>query len=135
MTADDILVYGNGDCMEEAILDHDKNLIAVLEHARQVNMKFNKNKLKFRVTDVPYIRHLFTSDGLALDPMKISTVKDILEPKNIKELQRFLGFINDLSRFLPHLSKICEPLCRLTDKCHQGYGTNHNSRHLTELKI
>ena len=45
--ADDILVYGSGDCMEEAILDHDKNLTAVLECARQVNMKFNKNKFKF----------------------------------------------------------------------------------------
>ena len=31
--ADDILVYGSGDCMEEAILDHDKNLTAVLERA------------------------------------------------------------------------------------------------------
>ena len=37
----------SGDCMEEAILEDDKNLIAVLECAQQVNMKFNKNKLKF----------------------------------------------------------------------------------------
>ena len=114
--ADDILVYGSGDCMEEAILDHDKNLTAVLERARQINMKFNKNKLKFRVTDVPYMGHLLTSDGLAPDPMKISAVKDIPEPKNVKELQRFLGVINYLSRFSPHLSEICEPLRRLTDK-------------------
>ena len=83
MIADDILVYGSGDCMEEAILDHDKNLTAVLERARQINMKFNKNKLKFRVTDVPYMGHLLTSDGLAPDPMKISAVKDIPELKNV----------------------------------------------------
>ena len=104
--ADDIFLYGSGHCMEEAILDHDKNLIAVLE---QVNMKFNKNKLKFKVTDVPCM-------GLAPHPSKISAVKDIPEPKNVKELQRFLCFINYLSRFSPHLSKICEPLCHLTDK-------------------
>ena len=79
-------------------------------------MKFNKNKIKFRVTDVPYMGHLLTSDGLAPDPLKISAVKDIPEPKNVKELQRFLGFINYLSRFSPHLSEICEPLSRLTDK-------------------
>ena len=64
--------------------------------------------------------HLLTSNGLEPDPMKINTVKDITEPKNVKELQRFLSFINYLSRFSPHLSEICEPLCRLTDKSSPG---------------
>ena len=70
----------------------------------------------FRVTGVPEMGHLLTLDGLAPDPMEICTVKDISEPNNVKELQRFLNFINYLSRFSPHLLQICGPLCLLTNK-------------------
>ena len=36
--------------------------------------------------------------------------------ENVKALQRFLGFVNYLAKFVPHLSDECEPLRRLTDK-------------------
>ena len=38
------------------------------------------------------------------------------ELTNVNDVQRFIGFVNHLSRFLPKLSDICEPLRRLTDK-------------------
>ena len=38
------------------------------------------------------------------------------ELTNVNDVQRFIGFVNYLSRFLPKLSDICEPLRRLTDK-------------------
>ena len=34
---------------------------------------------------------------------------------NVNDVQRFIGFVNYLSRFLPRLSDLCEPLRRLTD--------------------
>ena len=37
-------------------------------------------------------------------------------PENVKTVQRFIGLATYLSRFLPHLSEICEPLRRLRDK-------------------
>ena len=46
MIADDILVYGSGDTIEQAVLDHDENLIAILERVRQRSLKLNKQKLK-----------------------------------------------------------------------------------------
>ena len=44
--ADDILVYGSSDTVENATADHDQNLIGVLERARNCNLKTNKQKLK-----------------------------------------------------------------------------------------
>ena len=51
-------------------------------------MKLNKDKLKFRGTDVPCMEHLFSLDGLAPDCIKICSkvAKDIPEPEHIKEL-------------------------------------------------
>ncbi|KAL9964865.1 hypothetical protein ACROYT_G028567 [Oculina patagonica] len=114
--ADDILVYGSGDTKEQADLDHDRNLIGVLERARLCNLKLNKQKLKLRLTEVPYMGHLLTSDGLRPDPQKVQAVIDMPKPDGIKAVQRFLGFVNYLSKFLPHISGVCEPLRRLTDK-------------------
>ena len=40
--ADDILCYGSGKTMEEALADHDQNLVNLLKRARKVNLKLNK---------------------------------------------------------------------------------------------
>jgi len=45
---DDILVYGCGETMDDAMKDHDQQLIRVLERARSVGLKLNKNKLNLR---------------------------------------------------------------------------------------
>ena len=77
MIADDILVYGSGDTVENAAADHDQNLIGVLERARNCNLKINKQKLKLRQTEVSYMGHLLTSEGLCPDPRKIQAVTDM----------------------------------------------------------
>ena len=43
---DDILVVGCGDTDSEALVNHDQNVIRLLERAKQVNLKLNKNKVK-----------------------------------------------------------------------------------------
>lgn len=43
---DDILLYGCGDTTEEALADHDRNLAALLQRAREVNLKLNEKKAK-----------------------------------------------------------------------------------------
>ena len=61
--ADDILITGQGESKEEALKDHDRNLVALLERAREVNLKLNLKKLKLRLSEVPFIGHLLTSTG------------------------------------------------------------------------
>ena len=50
--------------MEEALTDHDRNLVNLLKHARSVNLKFNKNKLRLKLDQVTYVGQLFTSEGV-----------------------------------------------------------------------
>jgi hypothetical protein len=106
---DDILVFGSGETEEEAMQDHDENLRNLLDRARKVNLKLNKNKLNLRCKEVPYIGHLLTKDGLKPDPKKDRAIQDMPRPTDVQSV-RFLGFVNYLSKFLPKISEVSEPL-------------------------
>ena len=60
--------------------------------------------------------HLLSEEGLRPDPEKVRAIIDMTNPKYKKGMQRLLGFINYLAKLLPHLSDICEPLRRLSDR-------------------
>ena len=70
--ADDILIVGVGDNDEAATLDHDKNLKMRLDRCRKLNMK-----LQLRLKEVPYTGRLLTSEGLKVDPGKVTAIRQM----------------------------------------------------------
>lgn len=109
------MIYGCGQTVEEATIDHDRHLLAVLSRAREVNMKFNK-KFRFGLKEVKYMGHLLTNQGLKPDPEKVMALKEMPKPVDKAGITRFLGFVNYMSKFAPELANVAEPLRRLTDK-------------------
>lgn len=85
-----------------------------MQRCREKNLKLNKQKLKFKMKEVSFMGHLITEAGLKPDPAKIKAVRDMQNPSDAARVQRFLGFVNYLSKFLPNLSEMCEPLRSLT---------------------
>ena len=114
--ADDFLVCGFGETHEAAIKNHDENLCLLLQRARERGLKLNKEKIKLRLTKVPFIGHLLTPEGLAPDPAKIQAVLSMPTPTDLKSLQRFLGMTQYLAKFLPRLSEVTESLRKLEHK-------------------
>ena len=51
---DDVLVTGHGETYEEAVEDHDQNLVRLLDRAKEVNLKLNKAKMKLRKAEVEF---------------------------------------------------------------------------------
>ena len=112
---DDILMVGCGDTDSEALVNHDQNVIRLLEQAKQVTMKLNKNKVKVRQAEVKFMGHMLSKDGLKPDPEKVvSAINNMPKPTSKAEVQTLLGFINYLSKFLPKLSDVSAPLRELT---------------------
>ena len=95
MIADDFLVFGFGDTVDEAVKDHDQNLTAFIQRCRELNLTLDFQKIKLRLSQVP---------------------SDMPTPTDVKSLKRFLGMVTYLAKFLPHLSSVCEPLRRLEPK-------------------
>uniref|UniRef100_A0A8C5Q177 Reverse transcriptase RNase H-like domain-containing protein n=1 Tax=Leptobrachium leishanense TaxID=445787 RepID=A0A8C5Q177_9ANUR len=75
-----------------------------------------QSNLQFKVKEVRFHGHILSWEGLKADPDKLRAILDMPQPENVKSLQRFIGFVTYLAKFLPHLSEVCEPLRRLLDK-------------------
>ena len=108
--ADDILVFGCGDADEEAEADHDHCVLELLQRCWEKQLKLNRRKVQFKVKSVKFMGHSLTRDGLRADPDKITAVTEMLEPKDKQGVQRYVGMVNYLSKFCPHLSDVIKPL-------------------------
>ena len=81
---DDILIYGKGKNYDEAVKDHDRKLIKLLERLREKNIKLNESKVKLRLDEFNYMGHLITKNGLKSDPKKVEAISNMAAPTNVK---------------------------------------------------
>ena len=114
--ADDILITGRGSSMNEAVNDHDANLLKLLDRCRERNLKLNRGKLQLKCPETPFIGHVLTPEGVKPDPSKVAAILKMEPPKDVAAVRRLVGLANYLSKFLSKLSELCEPLRRLTHK-------------------
>ena len=56
------------------------------------------------------------ADGIHVDPEKVKAIREFPQPKNITELQRLLGMLNQLAKFASELVSITAPLRALLRK-------------------
>ena len=103
--ADDILIYGCGNTMEEATKDHDQKLIALLLRCWDRGIRLNPDKLKLHLQSVSYMGHVFSADGLKPCSSKIDAIKNMPPPTDKNGIMRFLGMVNYLAKFLPSVSE------------------------------
>ena len=112
--ADDFVVVGFGDSIEDASKDHDGNLEAFLECCAVKHLKLNDKKLRLRLHEVPFIGHAATSEGLRVDPYNVQAIMEMPSPSGVAAVQCLLGLTQYLSEFLSYLSDITKPLRELT---------------------
>ena len=129
---DDILVWGKD--LEE----HDSRLKRVLDKAREYNLKLGPGKCKFRQSELTYVGHCLTSEGVKPDPEKIRAVEAMERPTCVKELQTFIGFIRYMSKFMPNISTVSAPLRILLERntmWHWGEEQQRSFDHLKSMAV
>ena len=62
---------------------------------------------------IKILGHIVSSEGIRMDPEKISAVSDRKPPENLKQLQSFLGLCNYYRKFVANYSKKAAPLHEL----------------------
>ena len=55
-----------------------------------------------------YIGYILSSKGIKPDPSKVQAIIEMKSPQDKKELQRFMGMVNYLGKFIPNLSDVSE---------------------------
>ena len=122
---DDILIW------TESEEQHDKILKEVLTRSRKHNLKLNIDKSQIKCSEVRYTGHLLNHSGLKPDPKKVKAITEISEPQNKEELQRFLGMVTYLAKFIPNYSQVAAPLRLLLEK---DIEWNWNHEHIESFK-
>ena len=80
--------------------------------------------MKFLVQRANFMGHVITTEGLLPNPITVQAVVDMPTPSDKQGVRRFLGAINYLSKFCPHLSKVTQPL-RSLGKANITVHTDH----------
>ena len=101
---DDIIIGGRDE------QEHDLILRKVLTRARERNIKFNRDKIQFRVNKVKYMGEVVSELGFSPDPDKISAIHNMPTPSCKQDLQRLSGMINYLAKYIPNMSELTAPL-------------------------
>ncbi|CCO32589.1 Retrotransposable element Tf2 155 kDa protein type 1 [Rhizoctonia solani AG-1 IB] len=107
---DDILIFSNS--REE----HVQHVTEVLSRLQKHNLFCNPSKCVFFVTEVTYIGLVVTPEGISMEQEKVKAIQEWPEPRNVKQVQSFLGFANFYRRFVHDFSRLACPLTSLTQK-------------------
>lgn len=107
---DDILIFSS------TLEEHRKHVLEVLKRLQQHRLYAKVEKCSFHTQEVEYLGFIVTTDGVKMDPAKISAIRDWPKPTSIHDIQSFLGFANFYRRFIEGYSKTIAPLTRLLQK-------------------
>lgn len=83
---------------------------------QRLQMKFNKDKIQFKIDTVKYLGHIITAAGQRADDTKIKSIVDMPTPEDKQSLQRLLGMTKFLAQYIPNEASLTAPLRQLLKK-------------------
>ena len=107
---DDIMVFS------KSKQEHKEHLNIVFDLLRANDLYANPEKSSFFQSEIEYLGHIVSADGIRVDPKKVQTIKDWPIPKNVHEVRSFLGLSRFYRKFVKNFSCIALPLTLLTRK-------------------
>uniref|UniRef100_A0A914CYZ5 RNA-directed DNA polymerase n=1 Tax=Acrobeloides nanus TaxID=290746 RepID=A0A914CYZ5_9BILA len=96
--------------------EHLRDIEAFLKIVVKYGMTLKIEKCHFGKSHIKYLGYTISKDGISIDPSVIEKVQKIEVPKNIKQLQSFLGFCTVYRRHIEKQADIAAPLYDLTKK-------------------
>jgi hypothetical protein len=107
---DDILIFSK---MEE---EYEKHRRLVLEKLRSKKLYAKFRKCEFWLTEVAFLGHVISTEGVSVDPGKVNDVINWMPPTTASEIQSFLGLAGYYHRFIKDFPKIAKPKMKLLEK-------------------
>ena len=84
---DDILIHSPD------VPTHLKHIRQLFQRLREADLKLNMGKCSFFKTQIQYLGHLISGDGVEPLPEKLESIKKMPPPTMPKEIKQFLGLV------------------------------------------
>ena len=101
---DDVIIFST------TFEEHLHRLEAVFTRLQDHSLKLKAKKCDFLKSEVTYLGHVVSEEGIKTDPEKTEAIKNWPVPKSIKDVRSFLGFAGYYRRFIKGFSNIARPL-------------------------
>ena len=83
---DNILIYS------DTLAEHKQHVRKVLVAIQAAGLQIDIDKSKFYIQETPFLGVIVGANGIRMDPKKIEAIVQWATPRNLKEVQSFLGF-------------------------------------------
>ncbi|KAL5503306.1 hypothetical protein EMCRGX_G010234 [Ephydatia muelleri] len=125
---DDVLIFGPNQEI------HDMRLKAVLQRVKSAGVTLNRDKCVFSQSSVKFLGQIVDAQGVRPDPNKVTAIRGMAAPMNTTELRRYLGMINQLSKFTPNIAELTKPLRELLSKKNEWTWNEIHQKAFSKLK-
>lgn len=112
---DDILVYSKN------LQEHYEHLQIVFQILRDNQLYAKKSKCAFAQSQINYLGHVISGQGISIDPSKLQDVQDWPVPHTVKQLRGFLGLAGYYKKFIRGYGILAKPLTCLLQKGKFGW--------------
>jgi hypothetical protein len=126
---DDILVFG------KTKEDHDLNFEIISKTLKEYNLTENKQKRIFREENVLFLGYEISYNTIKPNTSHKQGIMEYKTPKNKKELQRFLGFINYDRMFVKNMTEKIKPLYVLLEKDKKFFWGDVENETFNKIKL
>ena len=99
---DDIIIFSDNE------LDHLEHLEIIFYRLKEVGLKMKCSKCDFFKSEIHYLGHLISADGIRPLPNKLDSIKHMPAPKDAKEIKQFLGLTGYYRKFVPRFADISD---------------------------
>lgn len=95
---------------------HFERLEKFFDRCKTHGLKINKAKSKFFQKEIEFLGFKVNANGVSQTDSKIEAIKMAKIPKNVTEIQSFMGLVNFYAKFSKDLATLAYPLHNLTKK-------------------
>ena len=107
---DDIIIFSENE------LQHLEHLETIFSHLKEAGLKMKWSKCDFFKSEIHYLGHLISTEGISLLPNKLDCIQHMPAPRNMKEIKQFLGLTGYYRKFVSRFADISRPFTTLTKR-------------------
>ncbi|KAG1225375.1 hypothetical protein G6F68_010170 [Rhizopus microsporus] len=119
------ILFDGVDCVQNFVDDcivasdsyeqHAEDVKLVIDKLTSVNLIINPDKCVWFQHSVRLLGFVVNTTGTKVDRQKLTNVDNWPIPKTYKQIQQFMGLINYFREYIPMISRVAEPITRLSN--------------------